>query len=407
MQNFKNIKFSKWRQYENIDLELDSNITIITGKNGCGKTTLLNVLARHFGWNVNLISTPQIGKNKKKFWSDIQSSIESDFDVPNNAVRVGSIEYDNNIVCDLMTQNQVSVQYNLTYQNQQSVFGLNIPSHRPKASYNAIPNIPTSPKTNQQQYQEFQNLMIQEYSGTASSRQSNPGKVIKESLISLAVFGYGNQVVQPNEEYKKLFEGFQEVLKKVLPPEIGFQKIEIRMPDVVLVTQTGSFILDAMSGGVNALFTIAWQIFMFGIDKEKATVMIDEPENHLHPSMQRDFLPNLSKAFPHYKFIIATHSPFIISSNPNSKVYALVHNEQGKVTSRLLKNQELSGSANEILREVLDVPVTTPIWVEEKVKSIIENNSNEKDDKKRVSAIFEELKKAGLIQAIKNLEIDK
>ena len=243
MRNFKNIKFSQWRQYENIDLDLSSNVTVVTGKNGTGKTTLLNVLARHFGWNVNLISTPYFSQKKRsKFWSDVKSSIESDFNIPNNAIRVGSIQYDNGVICALMTKNQVSVQYQLTYQNQQTVHGLNIPSHRPKASYNAIPSIPTSPKTNQQRYQEFQNLMLQTYHGN-QNKQSNPGKVIKESLISLAVFGYGNEVVKPNEEYRILFEGFQEILRKVLPSEIGFEKLEIRMPDVVLITKTGSFIL--------------------------------------------------------------------------------------------------------------------------------------------------------------------
>ena len=135
---------------------------------------------------------------------------------------------------------------------------------------------------------------------------------------------------------------------------------------------------------------------MFGIDKDSCTVMIDEPENHLHPSMQRDFLPNLSKAFPNFKFIIATHSPFIVSSDRESKVYALIHNEQGRVTSKLLENKDLSGSANEILREVLDVPVTTPIWVEQKVKEIIEKHAEEKDDKKRVETIYAELKRSGI-----------
>lgn len=59
-------------------------------------------------------------------------------------------------------------------------------------------------------------------------------------------------------------------------------------------------------------------------------VIVDEIENHLHPSMQRSILPNLVKAFPSAQFIVTTHSPFVVNSVIDSSVYALKYNDRKK-----------------------------------------------------------------------------
>jgi hypothetical protein len=320
MPYFSRIHIESWRQFADIDLDLSEQITILTGQNGTGKTTVLNVLARHFGWNVNFVSTPSWGaKRTLRFWSDVERERDLELEPPSQSVPVGSIEYDNGQICDLFTTNHVQPQYHLSYGNQQSVVGLHIPSHRPVATYQNIENIPTDPKTIEQHYQDFQQLLFQTY-GAQNAR--NPGLAQKRSLIALALFGYGNEAVTPNHEYREMFERFQDILRVLLPREIGFQGLEIRMPEVVLVTTSGTFSLDAMSGGINALFGIAWQIHMYGANRPECTVTLDEPENHLHPSMQRSFLPSLARAFPRYRFIVATHSPFVVTSFPASNVYA-------------------------------------------------------------------------------------
>ncbi len=404
METFKQLKLTRWRQFENVDIDFSSNLTVLTGKNGCGKTTILNILGRHFGWNIHLISTPYLSKKKeRKFWTDVWETIEKDFEIPPGAKKVGELIYSNNVTNELFVpDNHTNPQYQLNFSNQQSVNGLNIPSHRPIASYHNIENIPTNPKTNQQQFEEFQQLLLATY-GSGGSR--NPGIVLKQSLISLAVFGYGNDAVMPNPEYIRLFESFQSVLKELLPPEIGFEKLEIRMPDIVLVTKSGAFNLDSMSGGIAALFSMGWQIHMYGANKENCTILIDEPENHLHPSMQREFLPSLKAAFPTFKFIIATHSPFILSSLPDAKVYALTHNENSQITSLELTEADLMGSANKILREILDVPNSMPKWVEDKIRAIIQQYSDGGENEENAKAAFNALKEQGLNDNLKDFKL--
>lgn len=394
MDTFKKIRLSGWRQFGSVDIEFDSDITVLTGPNGCGKTTILNVLARHFGWNINFISTPYIGrKTKKKLWSDIWSSFKAETESASTQTQVGTIEYSDGKECKLVVPVQNKAQYQLQYQGQQGLVGLNIPSHRPIMSYFQLQNIPTNPKTNQQQHQEFQQLLFQAY---GSDNVRNPGVILKQSLISLALFGTGNEHVQPNPEFRSLFDDFQKVLRVVLPASIGFKKLEIRSPDIVLITESGDFPLDAMSGGVSAIFGMAWQIHMYGADKEGCTVIIDEPENHLHPSMQREFLTLLRQAFPKFKFIISSHSPFVISSDPHASVYALVYNDEKRIVSKRLTNADLTGSPNKILKEILDVPTTLPMWVEDEIRSILSKYEGESDNEGKAEKILEELKSLGL-----------
>ena len=111
---------------------------------------------------------------------------------------------------------------------------------------------------------------------------------------------------------------------------------------------------------------------MFGVEDPNTTVIIDEPENHLHPSMQRSILPALARAYPTTRFIVSTHSPFILTSFPEASVYALFHNKGRKVESQRLEAPDLSGTPNRVLRDILGVASNLPIWVEERLETVLE-----------------------------------
>lgn len=80
---------------------------------------------------------------------------------------------------------------------------------------------------------------------------------------------------------------------------------------------------DASSGERSLLLlicSIASQI------TNDSLILIDEPEISLHPEWQETFIELIHNAFSHYKrchFIIATHSPLVISNLPESSCYIL------------------------------------------------------------------------------------
>ncbi|CAN5239414.1 hypothetical protein BH20ACT9_BH20ACT9_07590 [soil metagenome] len=212
-----------------------------------------------------------------------------------------------------------------------------------------------------------------------------PAYRLKEALVSLAMFGYGNEIIEGNPEAVSLFEGFVGVLRQVLPPSMGFQRLSVRPPEVVVESSSGDFSLDAVSGGVAAIIDLAFQVYL-RTDTAGHVVIIDEPENHLHPELQRSLLPGMLQAFPTTQFIVATHSSLVVGAVPDSNVYALRYNyvsdnpsfatdeAQRKVSSLELDAVNKAGSSNEVLREVLGLDATVPIWVEAELARIVEEH---------------------------------
>lgn len=268
-----------------------------------------------------------------------------------------------------------SATYNLSIARMQNVPGLFISSHRPLTHYQTVSSIPANAVSAEQAYQAYNQELQNKY--TNNYTQFSPTYRIKETIISMATFGPGNRNVQRNPQLEHTYDEFKTMLGLVLPPSIGFRDISVRIPDVVIVTETGEFALDAASGGLMALIDLAWQVFLYSQGKESFVVVMDEPENHLHPSMQRAILGQLLEAFPTAQFIVATHSPFIVSSVKNSSVYVLRYSDednqssaQRTVVSQKLDNVSKAGTASQILRSVLGVPVTLPLWAENEIERI-------------------------------------
>jgi predicted ATP-binding protein involved in virulence len=59
---FKKITLQRWRQFRNIEINFHPRLTVLTGANGADKTTLLNLVSRHFGWDATFISTPNTSR---------------------------------------------------------------------------------------------------------------------------------------------------------------------------------------------------------------------------------------------------------------------------------------------------------------------------------------------------------
>ena len=125
------------------------------------------------------------------------------------------------------------------------------------------------------------------------------------------------------------------------------------------------------------------------LKKMSGVVIIDEIEQHLHPKWQSKILPSLKKNFPQVQFIVATHSPLVVSSSKND-VLVLENGQANK--------EKLYGwLAEDVYIKMGKEDRRTP-EIEEKISEFESlyrkkiSGTISKQDKKRFGRIYEQLK---------------
>ncbi|POD53097.1 OLD family endonuclease [Pseudomonas syringae pv. syringae] len=397
--DFKRLTLKDWQQFGDVDITFHPQVTIITGSNGSGKTTILSLLARHQGWSYLSLATPKTDKITKalRYFSLTRFSSKPMSDDRN----IGEITYTDDTTSDLIVPEAGGAQYQIEIRRQQYVNFFYIPSHRQVFSYRRVGQISTARKERQTAFSEINSNLLSRHAGSGAEPHSF---LMKNTLLSWIVNGYGvksgNKVIMPSDPQQiKNFEGFRDALRLILPKTLGFEDLEVRDYEIVFCCNNGAdeFLLETASGGITALIDISWQIYMFDNDaKDPFAVVIDEIENHLHPSMQRTLLPSLVAAFPHAKFIVTTHSPLIVTSVEDASVYALRYDETKKVRSYLLDFKSEVKNAVDILDEVLGVSTTIPDWAVIKLTTIIRKYADNDPTAESMDSMRKDLELNGL-----------
>ena len=93
-----------------------------------------------------------------------------------------------------------------------------------------------------------------------------------------------------------------------------------------------------------------------GWEKKPAILLIDEIENHLHPTWQRRVIPALLEHFPGLQIFATTHSPFMVAGLKAGQVHLLKRDaDTGAVTATTNTEDVIGWTADEILRTMLGV----------------------------------------------------
>lgn len=195
--------------------------------------------------------------------------------------------------------------------------------------------------------------------------------VNKKVYQAFAQLGGRQEEIQENERF---FENFTQTLRDIFHDQKLVLEFEQANFEFFLRLGDGRRItFNELSDGFSAFLNILMDLFMRVdlIRKEKydfaynpaGFVLIDEPETHLHISMQYEVLPIIARLFPNLQMIVATHSPAVISSLKNAVVYDLSSQKQvadwlvGSSYSELMirhfgLENEFSPVADRILEEV-------------------------------------------------------
>ena len=104
--------------------------------------------------------------------------------------------------------------------------------------------------------------------------------------------------------------------------------------------------------------------------KTSGTVLIDEIDLHLHPSLQSSVIKGLQRAFPKLQFIITTHAPMVMTGVPissDNKIIKLSYDRDNGYTAREVETYGLDAST--IIQAILGVPPRSK-EVDERLESL-------------------------------------
>lgn len=295
----KSIKINKVRHLENIEIpisEIQKKHLILTGKNGSGKTSILESIKGLFKVIYNMGIANSINKPTEILTLDFLDSHQTD--------KLNNLKIDIGNVAEL-TKKYNDGEFILAYFDAKRKNEMLNPEGPKKFELNQKYNI--DEKVNKEFLQYLVNLKTQK---------------------SFAMTE--NKDIEIAEKIDKWFETFENGLKEIfgdknLKIEFDFMNYNFN----IISEGREPFNLNQLSDGYSAVINIITDIIL-RMENKKGTgydlegiVLIDELETHLHIELQKKILPFLTKFFPKIQFIITTHSPFVLNSIENAVIYDL------------------------------------------------------------------------------------
>lgn len=131
------------------------------------------------------------------------------------------------------------------------------------------------------------------------------------------------------------FVGFEELLRQIYQDKELVLEFNYKDYSFRINTNGKSFKFTEMSDGFAATLDIVADLILkmqngdspVRVYEKKGIVLIDEIETHLHLELQKAIMPLLTKVFPNIQFIVTTHSPFVLSSMNDAVAFDLEHRE--------------------------------------------------------------------------------
>lgn len=297
---------------------------ILTGKNGSGKTTILNRLAI-------ILDEASKGKSKDQSISSLRATINA------NKTHGGRSEWEKKVFelegIDISFINDEIKSLSLEIdENEPYIFSF-FKAHR-RVELLEVNTITTE--------EQFTNSLKKR------EQQENFTKLFKQYLVNKKVyeaFDFMNKKNNENNQNKIFFEKLTETLQNIF--EDKNLQLEFKQENFefyIILSGGRKITFNHLSEGFSAFLSVIMDLLIRtdlirkkinDFDYEpKGIVLIDEPETHLHLSMQYDILPLISYLFPNIQLIVATHSPAVISSIKESVVYDLSSKTQ--ITDKVL-----------------------------------------------------------------------
>lgn len=318
-----NIKIEKVRHLKNLKIELsdeEKKHLILTGKNGSGKTSLLNSIAAF----LNSITKSNDPMDAMRYLELDKKNLLHAVDKSEDSIQVREIEkrienYEKRIkdstggimmemnfpLADIRSAFEKG-EFVVAYYKAERIFKAHIPKHVEKIELKNDYAIQETPR------EDFIKYLL--------------------DLKMTQALAVSNGKKEKAEKIGHWFDDFQDLLRKIFENDsVKLEFDEETFKFQILMDGREPFDFNTLSSGYAAILDIMLDLI---IRMEKQTnrvfdfsvpgiVLIDEIDTHLHLALQKKILELLITFFPNIQFIVSTHSPFIVNSLDNAVIYDL------------------------------------------------------------------------------------
>jgi predicted ATP-binding protein involved in virulence len=330
------LKLNNIGGFESFELNFHEKLTVLIGKNGLGKTTILKSIAILFDRALEVAIT--------QFNNEIASPTK--FYLPallvNNSIR-------EEIRANL-TKNIDKLNISVDISIDDSQFSLKVPANNNELSQ-FIKKLLESHNLPLFVYYSIHNAPIAEIDFSNVDLETNT-LAAYISALKEAPFDFNHffawfkwqENIQRQDGNNKRYEIIRTAIYQMISDEQNtFDNLHINWrenPEGDLCIEKNKVLLNInqLSAGEKTLMALVADLARRLIIanpksdnplQQDGIVLIDEIDLHLHPSWQRSIVPNLQKIFPNCQFIITTHSPQIISHVKPESVFILKQTENG------------------------------------------------------------------------------
>ena len=312
----KNIHINKVRHLKDINISLEKDAyphLMITGKNGSGKTSMLNAMAEYIEefvkeTNKGIIQTL---KKEEEYDPDNILAIEEQLNIREKIYREIleklSITFEN-----LNTLKQ-------KYQDGNFIIAF-YEAHRTIKKLQE-PKTPTKPK-------------LQDKWGIKQPSTQEFLKFLADLKIQEAL-ARNEKLEKDANQIREWFVNFEKLLGEIFQDKDLQLHFNYKDYSFKILTKEKEFKFTELSDGFAAVLDIVVDLILKMQDKNQlirayeseGIVLVDEIETHLHLELQKVIMPLLTEIFPNIQFIVTTHSPFVLSSLSNAVAFDLEHRE--------------------------------------------------------------------------------
>ena len=318
----KNIHINKVRHLRDINIPLEKEDyphLMITGKNGSGKSSLLNAIANHI---------ERIANDSYKSFEGYKRQIEYfENELKENPQNRLSLEQ--SLVWNKNQYEFFFGEVTVTFEDVDSLIRKYQDGNFIVAFYEAHRTI--------KNLQEPINPAKPELQDKWGIKQTSTQEFLK-FLAHLKVqeaLARNEKLERDANQIREWFVNFEERLGEIFQDEDLQLHFNYKDYSFKILTKGKEFKFTELSDGFAAVLDIVVDLILKMQHKNQLTrayecegiVLVDEIETHLHLELQKVIMPLLTKIFPNIQFIVTTHSPFVLSSLSNAVAFDLEHQE--------------------------------------------------------------------------------